>query len=245
MTPRISPLAGRQVRVAIALATVLAWAWGGSSPAIAHPLGNFSISHYTAIRLTEDGVELRYVVDLAEIPTFQEIQQAGLTPDATHPSAATYATRTGDTLRDGLRLHVDGRPLALRPVASEIIFPPGAGGLPTLKLGIRYRATLSAASDEKPSVLRYRDSNFPDRAGWKEIVATADDRVRLVESSVPAADRSRELADYPTDLLASPPQDLEATVVFARVPHAPVTIATEKEPPSSPDARRPPAHSTE
>jgi nickel/cobalt exporter len=132
MTPRRSPLARRRVVVSIALATFLAWASWGSSPAVAHPLGNFSISHYAAIRLTEDTVELRYVVDLAEIPTFQEIQQAGLTPDANHPSATTYTTRTGDALRDGLRLEVDGRPLALRAVASEIIFPPGAGGLPTL-----------------------------------------------------------------------------------------------------------------
>jgi ABC-type nickel/cobalt efflux system permease component RcnA len=235
----MSALARRLVVVGIALATFLAWASWGPSPAVAHPLGNFSISHYTAIRLTEDAVELHYVVDLAEIPTFQEIQQVGLTPDANHPSAATYATRTGNALRDGLGLEVDGRPLALRAIGSEIIFPPGAGGLPTLKLGVRYRATLSPTRDDRPSVLRYRDTNFPDRAGWKEIVATVDDGVRLVESSVPAADRSRELTDYPTDLLASPPQDLEATVVFSRVPRAPVRAAAEPAPPSAPDAERP------
>jgi ABC-type nickel/cobalt efflux system permease component RcnA len=33
---------------------------------------------------------------------------------------------------------------------------------------------------------------------------------------VPAVDRSRELSDYPTDLLNSPPQDLTARVVFSR-----------------------------
>ena len=37
----------------------------------AHPLGNFSISHYTAIRLDSDAVVLRYLIDMAEIPTFQ------------------------------------------------------------------------------------------------------------------------------------------------------------------------------
>jgi hypothetical protein len=34
----------------------------------AHPLGNFSISQYTGLRIRPDGVELRYVIDLAEIP---------------------------------------------------------------------------------------------------------------------------------------------------------------------------------
>ena len=39
---------------------------------LAHPLGNFSISHYAGLRLTREGIELRYVLDMAEIPTFQE-----------------------------------------------------------------------------------------------------------------------------------------------------------------------------
>src|SRR5207247_2249497 len=64
--------------------------------------------------------------------------------------------------------------------------------------------------------LHYRDTNLPGRAGWKEIVVTGGSGVKLVQSSVPARDRSRELAEYPTDLLTSPPQDLEAHVVFMR-----------------------------
>ena len=58
--------------------------------------------------------------------------------------------------------------------------------------------------------LRYRDANFPGRAGWKEIIATGGEGIVLVESSVAQLDRSQELTDYPTDLLNSPPQDVEA-----------------------------------
>ena len=39
-----------------------------SRPAPAHPLGNFSISHYTAIHVEHDRIELRYFIDMAEIP---------------------------------------------------------------------------------------------------------------------------------------------------------------------------------
>src|SRR5271155_4500838 len=49
-------------------------------PAIsfAHPMGNFSISHYSGITIEGDSVDVLYLIDMAEIPTFQEMQEAGL-----------------------------------------------------------------------------------------------------------------------------------------------------------------------
>ena len=43
----------------------------GPRPAAAHPMGNFSISHYTGIRIDRGYLEVLYVIDMAEIPTFQ------------------------------------------------------------------------------------------------------------------------------------------------------------------------------
>src|SRR4029077_1556043 len=63
--------------------------------------------------------------------------------------------------------------------------------------------------------LRYRDDNFRDRSGWKEIVVTAAPNVGGVNGSVPSTDQSQQLSNYPTDLLNSPPQELEAVVVFS------------------------------
>jgi nickel/cobalt transporter (NicO) family protein len=40
--------------------------------AYAHPLGNFTINHYSRIELAADLVILRYALDMAEIPAFQE-----------------------------------------------------------------------------------------------------------------------------------------------------------------------------
>jgi nickel/cobalt transporter (NicO) family protein len=182
----------------------------------AHPLGNFSISHYAAIRLESDAVVLRYIIDMAEIPTFQEIQHAQIVPQEGHPSLPAYLAQQVDVLRSGLILELNGARLALSSEGNEVIFPPGAGGLPTLKLGMRFRAALDNAAAATAYELRYRDTNFPGRAGWKEIIATAGQEIILMSSDVPERDRSRELADYPTDLLNSPPQDVEARVIFAR-----------------------------
>ncbi|MFB3739281.1 MAG: nickel transporter, partial [Candidatus Velamenicoccus archaeovorus] len=41
--------------------------------ASAHPLGNFTINVYAGIELRPGGVTIDYVVDMAEIPTFQEL----------------------------------------------------------------------------------------------------------------------------------------------------------------------------
>jgi len=189
----------------------------------AHPLGNFSISHYTSLRLEPEAVELHYIVDMAEIPTFQEIQESGIVPQAGSPGLHDYLVQKSEILRGGLQLDVNGRRLALQSIAREVIFPPGAGGLPTLKLGLVYRAPLDATTPEEPYRLHYRDRNFPGRAGWQEIIAVAAPGVELVQSSVPATDRSQALTNYPTDLLNSPPQVLEALVLFRQ--EAPQTLA--------------------
>jgi len=182
---------------------------------LAHPLGNFSVNRYAGLRLAADGVELRYIVDMAEIPTFQEIQETGIVPEPDHPSVGPWASRKAEALREGLALEVNGHRLALEVASREVIFPPGAGGLPTLKIGIRYRVPLDGHLGSA-AALYYRDTNFPDRAGWKEIVAVAGADAAIIEASVPDRDRSNQLADYPTDLLASPPQDVEARLTFRR-----------------------------
>jgi nickel/cobalt exporter len=188
-----------------ALAALLLW----PAAAPAHPLGNFSINRYTALRIGTDTIQVRYIVDMAEIPAFQEIQAAGLTPEADHPSVRAFAEVKATALAERLTLVVNGRRVPLDTVSQSVLFPPGAGGLPTLKLGILYRARLDAGSMVR---IEYRDANYVERAGWKEIIAVGGSGRRIAESSVPAEDRSAELTDYPTDLLSNPPQTVEALV---------------------------------
>ena len=210
--------------IALGLAMTLALA---AATASAHPLGNFSISHYTALEIGAAEVTVRYVIDMAEIPTFQETQDTGLVTEAGHATVAPWATAKVAALARGLRLTVGDQPLTLTPVSQETIFPPGAGNLPTLKLGVVYRAALPKDADGTLE-LTYRDENFAERAGWKEIIARPGPGVTVVTSSAPATDRSRELSDYPTDLLNSPPQDVEARVTFTR--SATVAAATPLAP---------------
>ena len=151
----------------------------------AHPLGNFTVNRYSAVEASGDRVYVKYVLDLAEIPTYQEgdrVRRPGF---------------PGRIARD-LELELDGRPAELKAVASRVRSRPGAGGLPTL----RFEAVFEA--DRTGSRLRYEDTNYADRIGWREVVVRADRGARIRSSDAPAASVSDELRAYPADLLSEP-----------------------------------------
>src|SRR5437764_3455190 len=181
-------------------------------PVFAHPMGNFSVNHYSGITLTRSQLELLYIIDMAEIPTFQELQAAGLKADPQDPHISAYLSAKADEFWRGITLKLDGRALELECTERQVIFPPGAGGLPTMKFGFTCRAPLTRFSSGHHR-LEFRDDNFPGRAGWKEVILHADTALQLV-SDASRKDRSAELSNYPTDLLNSPPQDLSANATF-------------------------------
>jgi ABC-type nickel/cobalt efflux system permease component RcnA len=198
--------------------------------AAAHPMGNFSVNHYSKITVESDRISIRYFIDLAEIPTYQELQQAKIAATDIDPSSQAvigYVSARGAELGRGLTLDVNGKPTPLRLISSGVIFPMGAGGLPTMKMGFVYEAAYPSTSSNPGQTqmnLHYADNNYPSHSGWKEIVALAA-AGSLLQSSVRTADRSGELSNYPTDLLTSPPQDLEASLqVSLPVPLSQVSV---------------------
>jgi nickel/cobalt exporter len=153
--------------------------------AAAHPLGNFTINHHSTIEVSGNRVYVHYVLDLAEIPTFQERKRVQ------RPGFARSVTR-------GLRLMLDGMPAQLRLLDSKSELRPGAGGLKTLRFAAVYETPADGTR------LTYRDTNFGSRLGWREVVVRAARGARIEAASVPATSQSAELTDYPPDLLRDP-----------------------------------------
>src|SRR3954471_20765985 len=108
-------------RLFIAVAALLVLAPAAS----AHPLGNFSVNHLAQVRVSTDRVDVRYILDQAEIPTFQE---RGMS------DAAVLARKKAEVAKR-LSLTVDGRDVALMPAgAPTFAHPPGQGGLKTTRV---------------------------------------------------------------------------------------------------------------
>jgi ABC-type nickel/cobalt efflux system permease component RcnA len=182
-----------------------------SATSFAHPMGNFSVNHYSKVTIKRGEVEVRYLIDMAEIPTFQEIRQFDITPQADDPSTSRYLNRQAQLLKQGLSLESDGQAVRLDTISHQVAFADGAGGLRTMKIEFVFRGKLDITAGAHK--LSYFDNNFPGRTGWKEIVVLGDG-VAILNSSAPATDRSQELTNYSSDALNSPPQQLSALVGF-------------------------------
>jgi nickel/cobalt transporter (NicO) family protein len=196
------------VRTMFALALTLAVTATVTGSANAHPLGNFSVNHVTTVRISDDEVRVRYLLDQAEIPTLQE---RSLSP------AELLERKRAEVLRD-LALTVDGKRVPLRPVGDEsahsgrsadrsarVSFPPGSGGLPTSRFDFRLTASV-----DSPRAVRLRDDTFEDRIGWRAIVAAPGEGT-AVRTGAPSGDPTNGLRRYPEDLLTSPLDRREAS----------------------------------
>jgi nickel/cobalt transporter (NicO) family protein len=183
------------VKRILVLVTLLV-ALASPAAALAHPLGNFTINRYSRIEPSGDRVYVLYVLDMAEIPTFQAQETVRA------EGVGAYTQRLAASIGRGLTLSVGGRRLALRPLRRVLAFPPGQAGLHTTRLEVVYA---SAPLQSGASVrLDYRDRNYADRIGWKEIVLRAGAGARVDASNVPRVTISDELRSYPKNLLQSP-----------------------------------------
>src|SRR5439155_16757536 len=188
---------GVMKRLVLVLAALVAFAIPAN--AIAHPLGNFTINRYSEVDVSGNRLYVLYVLDLAEIPTFQLEQGGGI-------DAAAYARR----IAAGTRLSIDGKAARLAPVRHALAFPPGQAGLRTTRLEV----LLSGPRLHGHPFVVYRDNNYAGRIGWKEIVVRAGTGAQLTSSSAPSKSISDRLRAYPKNLLQSP---LEVTEVRAHV----------------------------
>jgi high-affinity nickel-transport protein len=224
------------LRFLLALVMVM----GGSATCFAHPMGNFSVNHYSKITVSQKSIEILYLVDMAEIPTYQEIREYSLVAQADDPSIQRYLERMESILKTGLSLSFEnGRGVHLETIERRVTFADGAGGLPTMKIGFVFRSQI----DSVPGVqqVSYADNNFPGRSGWKEIVVVGGG-AEILNSSAPATDRSHELTTYSSDALNSPPQLLTASISYRTAAvnaHSGTAISTDRTSASLPRSKKP------
>ena len=175
----------------------------GGGAAQAHPLGNFTINLYDGLTVQADGIDVDYVVDMAEIPAFEEKQAIDANGDGAFDSTETqsYVTDTCARLASGATLTVANATVPVRPATiGTITFPPGAGGLSTMRLECPMHGKVAIRQGQAVS---YKDGNFAGRIGWHEVTVVGD-RLAVLDSDAPAQSVSTRLTAYPADLLQSP-----------------------------------------
>jgi nickel/cobalt transporter (NicO) family protein len=176
----------------------------------AHPLGNFTINHYSSLQFTEETARIAYVLDFAEIPTLQ--QKARLDADGdgklSDREANAYLEAEMPSLVESLRLRAGDEILSLEVRDRSAEYRPGQGGLPTLRVEAHLMAGLPK---DWRGEAHFADQTYENRLGWREIVVKGGPGVAIRNSTVQAKSVSDELRSYPQDMLSSPPDVREAT----------------------------------
>ena len=241
--------ARRAVALALALLVVVL-----VPPAVAaHPLGNFTINHYAEVRIEPDRVLLDIVIDKAEIAAFQARQGFDLDGDGSVSDEEIDAGRVSGCaeLAEDLILTVDGTEQELRTIEAGLTFPPGVGGLSTMRLVCGFEATLGAAIGAEARRIAFTDESSPNRLGWREILTRGSGvTIGIVEGELRDETISARLTAYPAELASSPPADKSVVVTAIAggdvlpaldIPDAaPVAGVPSSEPPAT-TASTPPA----
>ena len=184
-------------RLAAVLAGVVAFA---AAPAVAqaHPLGNFTVNRYSLVQIDKGSVRVTFVLDEAEIPTFQEL---GGQPTAA--TARAWAEAHVPTFANKLHLTVNGTDVPLVPDTGHVTatLRVGQGGLHCLRVTVPLSARISG---DGPFTAMFSDDTFGNRVGWKEVVMRAAPGAVLTQSTASTHDVSDMLRHYPSGMLSTP-----------------------------------------
>ena len=188
-----------------------------TSSLYAHPLGMSSINRYAGLRVVEDEIEVDYLLDLAELPAYAEIESL----DTNHDNAIVPSER--DAYLDALlariapamKLVVNGSAVEMRPVFRSLTAPAGQNGMSTLRVAVEFRAAQPAGYADV--TLSFTDHAFANRRGWRELEATDSPYATVARSSQPRAGRHAGPGlVYPSNAAASLRREDTLTATFVR-----------------------------
>lgn len=174
-----------------------------ASTAVAHPLGNASTDQLVSVEPSADRIAVRYIADIAEIPSTAELSASDLDGDGTTTQSEleSHLASKAETYGAALVLTIDGRALPLRIDARRIEHAAGARGLSTLRVELDLSAAFVASDGVHR--LRLTNANFDGRPGWREIAVTPRG-VSVFDTTAFAGSASEELRAPPGGRLRAP-----------------------------------------
>jgi nickel/cobalt exporter len=166
----------------------------------AHPLGNFTINHLAKISVSRGTLHVRYILDIAEIPTFQ-IMHRHANGNWTPPILQQWADSEIRLVESNLHVVVNGTAVPLETHVAHARLRPGAGGLPILRWVADLSAPLEPSGADRIVV---NDGVYADRRiGWKDIIIGFQ------------TEPTDELRHYPSALIGTPRRVSSASFTVA------------------------------
>jgi len=143
--------------------------------AAAHPFPTEELGRFSELTLHRDGVDIKYTMGLTQLLAIEEIALMNTNGDTriSKEEKSTYFNTLRNTLRQGLTLELDGRPVDLTIGRRRIELKP-----PYYRI-MYYRCRFEPLGAGKHRIL-FRDDNYPNVPGPVELTANADADVELL-----------------------------------------------------------------
>ena len=168
----------------------------------AHPLGNFSVNQYILLNLRGPAPEIYYLLDMAEIPSFPELDLIDVDFDSrvTDEEEANYLKAKVPTLVEKIRFKLSGSPIPLEAVDRRLSLQEGAGKM--IVVNVMVKLIPSAKSwppSELPFDLEIISENYSDNVGVRECKVILGRRLADETKQL-----GRERLGYQTEIFADP-----------------------------------------
>lgn len=198
-----------------------------ASMAAAHPLGDFSINQYFVVDGRGPVLRLHYLLDVAEIPSFTELDMLDTDFDSEikKEEVERYLAQRIPQLEAQLTLAVDGAETPLTLLRHKLVLLQGNSGMVVFNILLELEARALDWPPTEPIALTVRSSNYPMEQGTHECrvlpggslrdVTQAEDGGLSPVDAVPGAYANREatflVALAPGDAPAPGPEITEAS----------------------------------
>jgi len=170
----IAPKPGRQRHYAVWLAIAVCSLASLILPPLlqAHPLGNFSINQYLLLNLRGNTPEIYYLLDMAEIPSFPELDLIDADFDSlvTDTEEETYLNAKVPELTKKIHLKSSGRAIGLRVADRRLSLQEGSGGMIVINILVKLLPSkLPLTSKDLPVDLEIVSENYINDTGVREL----------------------------------------------------------------------------
>ncbi len=163
-----------------------------AGPIAAHPMGNFSVNQYFLLDLRAETPVIYYLADIAEIPSFTELDLLDTDFDSqvTREEEEAYLNLRVPELMANLSLSAGGEPVVLKLAERKLVLLEGMGGMIVFNLLLQLQpADFDAAGQN----LVLTSTNFEGESGTRECKVILGGRFKDQ-----TGDLGRETLEYQT-----------------------------------------------
>lgn len=199
----------------------------------AHPLGNYSINQYLLVDMRGEAPEVLYLLDMAEIPSFTEMDLLDTDFDSvvSPQEVQDYLDAKVPLLAGNIAFSINGEPISLTVSDQKLVLLEGTGGMVVFNVLLELQPKEPRKSSKTgPLDFEVVSLNYPDAQGIRECKVVTDGLFMDLTASL-----GKEVLKYQTRVFLDDDgnsvfQDFDCQFRIRLGPGTGKSPATEKQP---------------